>query len=244
MAMDLGTKQGRREQGLRVQRAVEQAGLSIEELAGRIGCSRALIYQYLSGSTLAQPDRLQQIASECGVALTYFYQEGEPLPGDSSAPSGKKAETPAPPAAVPQDVSARLHQSLRSLNELADAQEGPPDYRALAATCERVFFLAGQLGDRAMQARTQFRLGNACLRTADYARAAEALRTAIEIAREVGATGIETDARQRTEPGQRTDIYGKFGGSSRAVPCNRLRRTSGRKVEGYALAWQRSYDAR
>jgi transcriptional regulator with XRE-family HTH domain len=68
--MDLSTKQGRREQGQRIQRAVERAGLSIEELAGRIGCSRALIYQYLSGTTLAQPDRLQQIAQETGVTLT------------------------------------------------------------------------------------------------------------------------------------------------------------------------------
>ena len=45
----------------RIQQAVERANLSVEELAGRIGCSRALIYQYLSGTTLAQPDRLQQI---------------------------------------------------------------------------------------------------------------------------------------------------------------------------------------
>src|SRR5580692_11139298 len=82
MAMDLGTKQGRREQGQRIQHAVERAGLSIEELAGRIGCSRALIYQYLAGSTLAQPDRLQQIAAQCAVELSYFYQEE--APADSS----------------------------------------------------------------------------------------------------------------------------------------------------------------
>ena len=74
--MDLSNKLGRREQGQRIQRAVERAGLSIEELAGRIGCSRALIYQYLAGSTLSQPDRLQQIAAECGVPLTYFYSDG------------------------------------------------------------------------------------------------------------------------------------------------------------------------
>ena len=62
--MDLSTREGRREQGLLIQKAVERAGLSVEELANRIGCSRALIYQYLSGTTLAQPDRLQQIAAE------------------------------------------------------------------------------------------------------------------------------------------------------------------------------------
>src|SRR2546425_12934148 len=71
--MDLSNRQGRREQGQRIQTAVEKAGLSVEELANRIGCSRALIYQYLSGTTLAQPDRLQQIATLTGVPLSYFY---------------------------------------------------------------------------------------------------------------------------------------------------------------------------
>src|SRR5262245_58797964 len=89
--MDLSSRQGRREQGQRIQRAVERAGLSIEELAGRIGCSRALIYQYLSGTTLAQPDRLQQIARECSVPLTFFYGE-EPEPTTESA---------SPPVAAP-----------------------------------------------------------------------------------------------------------------------------------------------
>src|SRR5579862_5963699 len=98
--MDLSTRQGRREQGRRIQQAVERANLSVEELAGRIGCSRALIYQYLSGTTLAQPDRLQQIAAECGVSLTYFY-------GDEEAPSAESsAESSAP--LTSQDVTQRL----------------------------------------------------------------------------------------------------------------------------------------
>lgn len=189
--MDLSTKQGRREQGQRIQQAVERAGLSIEELAGRIGCSRALIYQYLSGSTLAQPDRLQQIAVECSVPLTFFYSDEA---AESPAATGAVESAPALPE--PQEMTARMAESLRALQELADAQEGPPDPRALANTCERIFFLATQLGDRSAQARTQFRLGNARLRTADYPRAAEALRSAIALAHAIGASGIETDARQ------------------------------------------------
>src|SRR5438105_9573002 len=102
--MDLSTRQGRREQGRRIQQAVERAGLSVEELAGRIGCSRALIYQYLSGTTLAQPDRLQQIARECGVTLTYFYSdtlEGEPaVAGTPTAPE-------APRLTPPEEVATR-----------------------------------------------------------------------------------------------------------------------------------------
>src|SRR5947209_17776924 len=86
--MDLSNRQGRREQGQRIQTAVERAGLSIEELANRIGCSRALIYQYLSGSTLAQPDRLQQIAALCGVTLAYFYSDTEEIPAADAAATG------------------------------------------------------------------------------------------------------------------------------------------------------------
>src|SRR5947208_12075181 len=71
--MDLSTREGRREQGGLIQKAVERAGLSVEELANRIGCSRALIYQYLSGTTLAQPDRLQLIAKEVGLPLVSFF---------------------------------------------------------------------------------------------------------------------------------------------------------------------------
>ena len=180
--MDLSTKQGRREQGLRIQQAVERAGLSIEELAGRVGCSRALIYPYLSGTTLAQPDRLQQIATECGVPLTYFYSDSADA---EAAPSATSLPTPSVTTqeslhavAAPQEVTARLTDSLRALQELADAQEGPPDYRGLASTCERILSLSAQLGDRMAQSRAQRRLGYALYAISDYPRAADALNRA------------------------------------------------------------------
>jgi tetratricopeptide (TPR) repeat protein/transcriptional regulator with XRE-family HTH domain len=192
--MDLSTRQGRREQGQRIQRAVERAGLSIEELAGRIGCSRALIYQYLSGTTLAQPDRLQQIAAECGVSLAYFYVD------EADEERQTTATASLPPSVVPpsplQEVTARLADGLRALQELADAQENPPDYRALAATCERVLSLAAQLGDRVAQTRAQERLGNALLMTGDNLRAADALSRAIALSVETGETRTENIARQ------------------------------------------------
>src|SRR2546422_8265681 len=84
--MDLSTREGRREQGLLIQKAIERANLSAEELANRVSCSRALIYQYLSGTTLAQPDRLQQIAAVTGVPLVYFFGSEIPEPK-----RGKKA---------------------------------------------------------------------------------------------------------------------------------------------------------
>lgn len=214
--MDLSTKQGRREQGQRIQRAVERAGLSIEELAGRIGCSRALIYQYLSGTTLAQPDRLQQIAVECGVSLASFYSATETADTEEALASSPGAPSAAPALPVlppPQEVTARLNESLRSLQELAAAQEGPPDYRALAATCERILSLAAQVGDRTAQAVAQLRLGNALLNVADYPRAADALARAVALAQEIGAGGTETSARQSLGQGLyqlgRTDEAGE-----------------------------------
>src|SRR5438045_536263 len=140
--MDLSNRQGRREQGQRIQTAVERAGLSIEELANRIGCSRALIYQYISGTTLAQPDRLQQIAAQIGLPLAYFYGAG--------AEEGERA-------AESDQVAARMAESLRGLEELARAQESGPDYSALASTCERILSLAAPAGDTATEARALMR---------------------------------------------------------------------------------------
>ncbi len=183
--MDFSTRQGRREQGVRIQQAVERANLSIEELANCIGCSRALIYQYLSGSTLAQPDRLQLIARECGVPLTYFYAE-----------ESSQTEAAPSPTTTPQETRQRLTENLRLLQELADAQETPPDYRALAATCERVLALASQLNDKTTQAQAQKRLGNARLRMADFPRATEALQRALTYAQENSDQNGEAGARQ------------------------------------------------
>ncbi len=189
--MDLSNRQGRREQGQRIQTAVERAGLSIEELANRIGCSRALIYQYLSGSTLAQPDRLQQIAALCGVPLSYFYADTAELPSPESGSASAAAS-----ALNSQDVTQRLSDGLRSLQELADAQAGSPDYRALTSTCERILSIAFQLGDRKAQTRAQLRLGNSLLYLAEFPRAADALTRAISLAAENGDGGSESAARQ------------------------------------------------
>ena len=189
--MDLSNRQGRREQGQRIQTAVERAGLSIEELANRIGCSRALIYQYLSGSTLAQPDRLQQIAALCGVPLAYFYSDT-----DDSPPAEGTGDRGGSAPLSPHDVTQRLTESLRSLQELADAQAGPPDYRALATTCERILSIAYQLGDRQTQTRAQVRLGNALLCLAEFPRAADGLTRAIALAIENGDSAAESAARQ------------------------------------------------
>src|SRR5689334_12325041 len=146
--MDLSTRQGRHEQGQLIQSAVERAGLSVEDLANRIGCSRALIYQYLSGTTLAQPDRLQRIARETGVPLTYFF--GETVQPQKGKPSKEQA-----------DVRRSITESIRRLEELARYQSSPPDWQAVASTSEQIISLASPAEDEDAQARALLGLGRA-----------------------------------------------------------------------------------
>ncbi len=182
--MDLSTRQGRREQGLRIQSAVERAGLSIEDLAAQIGCSRALIYQYVSGSTLAQPDRLQQIAAKCGVQLSHFYSDDP----SSVEPAGRAPES--------LDVTQRIQESLRALEELADAQASAPNHKALVATSERLVSLAQQAGSAIEQGRAFERLGNALLAIGDYPGAAAAFQRTTEHAVQANDTRMLAAARQ------------------------------------------------
>ncbi len=183
--MDLGTRQGRREQGVLIQRVVERAGVSVEELANRIGCSRALIYQYLSGTTLAQPDRLQQIAIEVGVPLSYFYS-GELLEDSRKGRRGSQSE----------DVHVRLSERIQQLEELAAAQENPVDWSALASTCERLIGLASQAYDKPTESRALLRLGRARIRMGEFSRAVESLEKAATHFAELSDQPAEADARQ------------------------------------------------
>src|SRR5687767_8831981 len=181
--MDLSSRQGRREQGQLIQKAVERAGLSVEELANRIGCSRALIYQYLSGTTLAQPDRLQQIAAITGVSLPYFY-------GADGKDDGKKAKR------AVEDAQARTAEMLRQLEELARAYECPTDWNALASTSERIISLAGQAYDTRAEAGAHLRLGKSRIHTGDFSRAVESLGRASALFASQSDARKEADSRQ------------------------------------------------
>lgn len=181
--MDLSTRQGRHEQGQLIQTAVERAGLSVEDLANRIGCSRALIYQYLSGTTLAQPDRLQRIARETGVPLTYFF--GETAQPQKSKPSKEQA-----------DVRRSIADSIRRLEELARYQSSPPDWQAVASTSEQIISLAAPAEDEDAQARALLNLGRARVHMGEFSRAIEPLSQAIDLFSGKGEKSAVVDARQ------------------------------------------------
>ncbi|MGQ9461487.1 MAG: helix-turn-helix domain-containing protein [Candidatus Fervidibacter sp.] len=73
MELDLTTPEGRKKQGELILQAIKEAGLSVEQVAKDIGCSRALLYQYIAGTTLAQPDKLTLIARRTVKPLWFFY---------------------------------------------------------------------------------------------------------------------------------------------------------------------------
>ena len=72
--MDLRTPEGRLELGRRIHSAIAEAGFdSLPRFAQALGCSRALIYQYVKGDVLVQADRLQHIGELTGKSLEWFF---------------------------------------------------------------------------------------------------------------------------------------------------------------------------
>lgn len=149
MAIDFSTREGRRAQGKLIQLAAEEMGFSLEALAREIGCSRALIYQYVSGATLAQPDRIQQIAERTGKPLIFFY-------GADSAPEG-------------------LQDRIATLTTLLAAQSSSPDWNGAISTCEQLLALTHQAGDTRAEALLRLRLTGILLQQGDADRAMSVL---------------------------------------------------------------------
>lgn len=154
MQIDFSTREGRKQQGQLIQQAAEAVGLSLEALAREIGCSRALIYQYVSGTTLAQPDRIQQIALRTGKPLAFFYG------GDDT---------------VPLSVSERLD----GLQQLLAAQVAPPDAGAALATTEQIVTLARQAGDLHAEANARLRQVNLLMHRGEMVRALQAIEQSL-----------------------------------------------------------------
>jgi len=184
--VDLTTREGRRAQGARIQAAAESAGLALAELAQGIGCSRALIYQYVSGQVLAQADRVQAIAQLCGRPLEWFYAAEAPL------------ETPgAAPAEAPRDVAReRAVELVEQLRALAEAQAAPPDFARARSTCTRLVEASRAVGDAHALAEAEFRLGQACYALGDLEGTRGAMSRAVEAFGQLGDGKRERAARQ------------------------------------------------
>jgi tetratricopeptide (TPR) repeat protein len=192
--MDLSTQQGRRQQGSLIKQAAREAHITAEELAQRIGCSRSLIYQYLSGVSLIQTDRLQQIAKEVGKPIEWFFHEG-------GVPFG--TEVPASTAALDlernklQEEQARLSEERAAFEErrereyeaqlyaLIEAGSSPPDWRKVADYCQQLTSIL-ERNDRTQElAELLLKQGNALLQLQEWGAARERLERAGSLFRQL-----------------------------------------------------------
>ncbi|MEA3402443.1 MAG: helix-turn-helix transcriptional regulator [Armatimonadota bacterium] len=207
--MDLTVTEGRKELGQRIQSAVASAGYpSLTAFAEALGCSRALIYQYVNGEVLAQLDRLTEIARLTDRPLQWF------LADDPSGVSRQEAELEEHlqrcrsrceelERSLAAERQARLDQShasrqalVETLQELCHALRRSGDMRELMETAVRWREVAAELGDTASMAAADLHLGHAAYGLGDMHRAQKALEAALEQARASGHRAAELSARQ------------------------------------------------
>ncbi len=207
--MDLRAHCGRKELGRRIQAAIAQAGYSsLPAFAEELGCSRALIYQYIGGEVLVQLDRLCAIADLTGHALDWFIS---PDPNGATGEvtrleeqlgqTGERCEQLE--AALAADRGARLTDAdaarrslLEALQELCRAQRQAGDLQALSRGAARCEELARQLADEPALMGALLHAGHAAIGLGERDSAEEALRAALELAEELADERAVLSARQ------------------------------------------------
>ncbi len=197
MDLDLTTIEGRKKQGELILRAIKEAGLSVEQVAKEIGCSRALLYQYIAGTTLAQPDKLTLIARRTGKPLAFFYgadfAQPETIQSERELLQRERSELE---RQLVEERQRNLKQQIDNLFALADAQSSPPDWKASASTYEQIVPLARSMGDERAEAEALFRLGNLRLLMGDFDGAFSSLRQAQGLFEKLGKKAYALACRQ------------------------------------------------
>ena len=204
--MDLSQREGRREQGALIKQAAKEAGLTLDELARKIGCSRALIFQYASGSSLAQSDRLQQIAEVVGKPLPWFFSPTDSnLPEDANATQFPALEAEALKLSkLKEELEAerltfeqrREAETIASLEALLKAYESPTDYKKVVECCQQLQPLLSRGGGSERLAALLLRQGNALLQLQDWGVAKEKLEQAGSLYRQSGEMTLARDCTQ------------------------------------------------
>ena len=180
-----------------MKQAVREAGLTLDELARRIGCSRALIYQYASGASLAQSDRLQQIANAVEKPLPWFFEDGREGPQQtlgSSEPSAARVSHAGPgfeaeKAGLQGDWEqlsaerARLEQrrqaeDIARLEALIAAYSSPPEPRRVVDCCQQLTVLLARDDEPQRSAAVLLQQGNALIQLQEWGAAREKLEAA------------------------------------------------------------------
>lgn len=209
MAMDLTDPQGRQQLGRRIQSAIAGAGFdSLPVFAQELGCSRALIYQYVNGHVLAQLDRLQLIADLTGRPLEWFFStdpsattaEVRELRERLSAAEARAAELE---RALAGERKARMEQTehcrrllMEATRDLCLAWRRAGDPASMLATAPRWLALAQECGDERSAVDAQLQMAYAWFHTGDLDQAKRALAEVLEKARALGDARAEQAGRQ------------------------------------------------
>ncbi len=207
--MNLREDSGKQELGRRIQSAIMASGQgSLSAFAGKLGWSRALIYQYVNGDVLVQLDRLQSIAEATGKPLEWFLA---PDPNGCSSAIRELEEKVAElestlgraHAELAAERGARLehqHQhgqaTLELLRELCLAHRRSGNSQAMGEVGARWLAAAEAGRDARMAMDAQLQLGNAWFASGDIARAQSALEAALTAALELEDERAELSARQ------------------------------------------------
>lgn len=199
--MDLSSREGRRRQGERIRQATRDAGLTLDELARQIGCSRALIFQYASGVSLAQSDRLQQIALAVGKPLYWFFlDENEadaPLVAGEASLSQEQAQLQEDRRQLTTEQEQfaaerlryeqrRVREDIAHLETLLSAYATPVDPRKIVDCCQQLTPLLAHDEDPQKLAAILLQQGNALIQLQEWGAAKEKLEQAGTLYRQAG----------------------------------------------------------
>ncbi len=203
--MDLSTRDGRRQQGERIKRAARDAGLSLDYLARLIGCSRALIFQYASGASLIQTDRLQQIAEVVGRPLYWFFLDQDGAIGADDMHAQERATAQTAKLQLEREQfeleRARHAQKLQRdeiayLELLIAASSSGPDQRKVVEFSYQLQPLIAREDDPERMAALLLKLGNALIQLQEWGAAKQRLEQAAELYRSSGKPALERDCIQ------------------------------------------------
>lgn len=207
--MDLTRPEERKELGRRIQAAAAEEGFSsLSAVAEALGCSRALIYQYVNGEVLVQLDRLSEIARLTDRPLQWFFAEDPG--GDSQQLLDLREQLKLCLSrcgelerVVAEEREARLQQAEAShralagrLEELCHALRAAGEMQQLMEAAVRWREVAGELGEPRAMAAADLHIAHAGYGLGEMQRAQRALDAALQEAEESGHRAAELSARQ------------------------------------------------
>ncbi|MDE2126644.1 MAG: helix-turn-helix transcriptional regulator [Armatimonadetes bacterium] len=177
--------QRRARMGERIKMASTHAGLSLKDLANRLGVKPDTVYQYVRGITTTPVRTLEQIASITGLPASYFDPDvpvtevGTPDP--APAPGGGARSGPA--IALPD----RIQLEMGHLQSLAQAQNFPKrDRAAYMSSLEQLLALARAIQNKDQEAWSLWMLGCAQMEDNNLEKARELTDHAVQLFEEAG----------------------------------------------------------